>query len=151
MSKSLFTSNKDAWETPQWLFDQLNEEFHFELDAAASIENAKCDFFHTKETNGLTAPWAPKTTWINPPYGRDIGLWVEKASEEGRKGATVVMLLPARTDTKYFHNFIWDTDKHCPKPGVEVRFLKGRLKFGGATNSAPFPSMVAIFRPSDNE
>lgn len=147
VDKALFTSNSEEWETPQWLFDELNKEFYFSLDVCASTYNFKCHHYFDKEINGLTEKWHYwGSCWMNPPYGRDIGIWIEKACVESCLGATVVCLLPARTDTRYFHQFIWDTDNHRPLRGVEVRFLKGRLKFGGAKNSAPFPSMIVIFR-----
>lgn len=145
MNEALFSSNRHDWETPQWLFDELNAEFNFELDAAANADNAKCDIYYTEETDGLTSDWYPYVTWINPPYGIGLYKWVEKAHKESLKGGTVVMLMPARTDTRYFHDFIWDRQKHKPRQNVEVRFLKGRIKFVGASNSAPFPSMIVIW------
>lgn len=130
----MFSSKTDLWETPQDLFDKLDAEFHFDLDVCALPDNAKCKRYYTPETDGLSQKWGG-CCWCNPPYGRQIGKWVKKASEaEG----TVVMLLPARTDTKWFHDYILGK--------AEIRFLKGRLKFGGSNNSAPFPSMVVVFR-----
>jgi site-specific DNA-methyltransferase (adenine-specific) len=147
VNKALFASNSAEWETPQNLFDQLNKEFNFQIDVCATQDNTKCPVFFNKETNGLIMPWFNwSTCWLNPPYGKEIGLWIEKAHKEARQGATVVCLLPSRTDTKYFHDFIWDKEKYKPREGVEIRFLKGRLKFGGSKNSAPFPSMIVIFR-----
>ncbi len=135
----LFSSTTDEWATPQGFFDELNEEFRFTLDPAASKNNHKCETFFTKEQNGLNRPWGGYTVFCNPPYGREIGKWVQKAWEEHKtNGITVVMLLPARTDTRWFHEFIYGK--------AEIRFVCGRLKFGNATNSAPFPSMVVIFR-----
>lgn len=134
----MFSSKTDLWSTPQYLFDELNSEFNFTLDACATDENAKCQKYYTKEQDGLLKKW-DGTVWCNPPYGREIGKWVAKAAHESKKGATVVMLLPARTDTRWFHDFIYNRDS------VKIRFLKGRLKFGGAKNSAPFPSMVVVF------
>ena len=134
----MFSSKTDLWETPQEFFDELDREFHFDLDVCATPENAKCSPYYTPEQDGLSQPWTG-VCWCNPPYGRKIGDWVRKgflASAEG--GATVVMLLPARTDTRWFHKYIYGR--------AEVRFIKGRLKFGGSKNSAPFPSMVVIFR-----
>jgi len=146
VDKALFTSDSEEWETPQELFDQLNKEFNFRVDVCATPENAKCKKYYTKEENALNKTWSfYGTCWMNPPYGRNIGLWIEKAYKESLQGADVVCLLPARTDTKYFHRFIWDKDKHKPRKNVEVRFLEGRLKFGGSKNSAPFPSMIVIF------
>lgn len=130
----MFSSATDLWETPQNFFDLLNEEFHFDVDVCALPENAKCVKFYTPEDDGLSKKWEG-TCWCNPPYGREIGKWIKKASGAN---ATVVMLLPARTDTKWFHDYIYQK--------AEIRFIKGRLKFGNSKNSAPFPSMVAIFR-----
>ena len=132
----LFSSKTDMWETPKWLFDELDNEFHFELDVCATVENAKCLSFYTKEQDGLTLPWTG-VCWCNPPYGKEIGKWVEKAHRSATEGATVVMLVPSRTDTKWFHEFAYKK--------AEIRFIKGRLKFGDSKNSAPFPSMILIF------
>lgn len=129
-----FSSKTDDWATPQDFFDKLNEEFHFTLDVCASKENAKCKKFFTKEQNGLYQEWGGDICWMNPPYGREIGKWVEHASSTN----LCVALLPARTDTRWWHDFIQDK--------AEVRFIKGRLKFGDSKNSAPFPSCVVIFR-----
>lgn len=118
-------------------FDQLNEEFHFTVDVCAIPENAKCEKFFTPEINGLKQEWEG-VCWCNPPYGREIGKWVEKAYIASTWGATVVMLLPARTDTKWFHEYIYNKS--------EIRFVKGRLKFGNSKTAAPFPSMVVIFK-----
>lgn len=134
INQGLYSSNTDLWETPQDFFYQLNEEFQFDLDVCALPENAKCKRFFTPKDNGLLMPW-DGICWCNPPYGREIGKWVKKASECFN---TVVMLLPARTDTKWFHDYIYNK--------AEIRFVKGRLKFGSSKNSAPFPSMVCIFR-----
>lgn len=130
----MFSSNTDLWATPQVFFDKLNEEFHFDVDVCALPENAKCGNFYTPDDDGLKQVWEG-TVWCNPPYGREIGKWVKKAAESN---TTVVMLLPARTDTSWFHEYIYGK--------AEVRFVKGRLKFGDGTNSAPFPSMVVVFR-----
>ena len=133
----MFSSKSGNWETPQRLFDDLNREFHFTLDACATAQNAKCTRYYNPEQNALRQPW-DGVVWCNPPYGRKIGHWVRKAFAASSEGSTVVMLLPARTDTKWFHDWIYNRS--------EIRFLKGRLKFGGAKNAAPFPSMVVIFR-----
>lgn len=140
-----FSSATDLWATPQSFFDALDREFGFELDVCASPDNAKCPRYFTKEDDGLAQEWTG-VCWMNPPYGRAIGLWVEKARRSGLAGATVVGLLPARTDTRWWHDYIWDETTHRPRPGVEVRLVKGRLKFGGAKNSAPFPSAVVVFK-----
>ena len=134
------SSATDKWSTPQDFFDKLNDEFHFTLDVCADENNHKCEHYYTKEIDGLSRPWVG-TVWCNPPYGRKIGEWVRRAYLSSQIGsATVVMLLPARTDTRWFHDYIYN------KSNTEIRFIKGRLKFGGCKNSAPFPSMVVIFR-----
>ena len=136
----MFSSATDNWSTPQDFFDKLNDEFHFTLDVCADENNHKCEHYYTKEIDGLSRPWIG-TIWCNPPYGRKIGEWVRRAYISSYIGsATVVMLLPARTDTRWFHEYIYN------KHNTEIRFIKGRLKFGGCKNSAPFPSMVVIFR-----
>ena len=132
----MFSSKTDLWETPQDLYNKLNQEFHFTLDACALPENAKCARYYTPEQDGLSQPWEG-SVWCNPPYGRGVGAWVKKAAQSALVGATVVMLLPARTDTAWFHDLIYRR--------AEIRFIRGRLKFGGAKNSAPFPSMIVIF------
>lgn len=139
MNSALFSSTNDVWETPQEFFDKLNEEFHFTLDPCALPTNAKCEHYFTPTDNGLIQNWEGEKVFCNPPYGRAIYNWVRKCSEEARKkNTTVVALIPARTDTRYFHEFIYHKAK-------EIRFIRGRLKFGGSKNSAPFPSMVVIF------
>ena len=132
----MFSSKSDLWETPQDLFDKLNAEFRFTLDVCATADNAKCLRYYTPEQDGLSQPWEG-IVWCNPPYGRSVGAWVQKAALSALAGAIVVMLLPARTDTRWFHRWIYRR--------AEIRFLSGRLKFGGAKNSAPFPSMVCIW------
>lgn len=132
MNQGMYSSTTPEWSTPQYLFDELDKEFHFTLDPCATKENAKCKKFYTREDDGLSKSWKGETVFMNPPYGREIGKWVAKISSEGG-----VALLPARTDTKWFHDYIYKK--------AEVRFIKGRLKFGGSKNSAPFPSMVVIF------
>lgn len=138
----MFSSQTDLWATPQELFDKLNAEFDFTVDVCASPENAKCAVYYTPEIDGLKQEWTG-VCWCNPPYGREIGKWVEKAYKSAKTGgAMVVMLLPARTDTRWFHDFIYEK--------AEIRFIKGRLKFGDSTNSAPFPSMIVIYRGDEN-
>lgn len=133
----MFSSNTPEWATPQEFFDRLNDLYHFNLDVCATAENAKCEKYFTKEQDGLSQSWGGYCVWCNPPYGRGISKWVQKGYEEAKiPGTTVVMLLPARTDTAWFHQY-------C-RFG-EVVFLKGRLKFGGCKNSAPFPSMLVKF------
>lgn len=160
MNKVHFSSKSDDWATPQDLFDKLSAELGpFELDACASVSNTKCDYFYTTEDDSLGRGWRYASVpdrspysiasytaqlfhkvWMNPPYGRGIGAWIKKAYEESQKGCLVVCLLPARTDTAWYHDY-------CTKG--EIRFLRGRLKFGGHKNSAPFPSMVVIFHPQE--
>ena len=141
MNKILFSSKKEDWETPQDFYDILNDEFHFNLDPCSNQFNHKCDNYFTIEDDGLKQSWGGQRVFCNPPYGKKIYEWVKKASKESKKEKTlIVMLLPSRTDTKYFHEFLYN------KPNVELRFIKGRLKFGGSKNSAPFPSLIAIFK-----
>jgi site-specific DNA-methyltransferase (adenine-specific) len=138
MNTALFSSQNDVWATPQAFFDKLNDEFRFTLDACALPENAKCKLFFTPQDDGLVQDWSGNIVFVNPPYGRKIAAWVEKCYQESRKENTkVVMLIPARTDTAYFHKFIYGK--------AEIRFVKGRLKFGNASNGAPFPSMIVVF------
>jgi phage N-6-adenine-methyltransferase len=131
-----FSSKTDLWATPQDFFDALNAEFCFDVDVCATAENAKCVKYFTAEQDGLKQQWHG-VCWMNPPYGKVIGSWVKKAYESAQNGATVVCLLPARTDTKWWHDY-------CMKGSI--RFIRGRLKFGGNKNSAPFPSAVVIFK-----
>lgn len=136
-----FSSDRDNWETPQAFFDKLNERFGFTVDVAADHLNHKLERYFTKEDNALALSWGGERVFCNPPYGRDIGKWVKKAYDETREGnALVVMLIPARTDTSYWHDYIFGTAK--------VEFIRGRLKFerdGIATDAAPFPSAIVIF------
>lgn len=140
MDDVMFSSKSCEWETPQDLFDKLNAEFHFSLDVCATPENAKCARFYTSVQDGLKQPWKG-TIWCNPPYGRHIGLWVHKGLHASVNGNLVVMLLPARTDTRWFHEYIYRRNN------VEIRFLRGRLHFNREKNAAPFPSMIVVFRP----
>ena len=135
-----FSSKSNEWYTPQYLFDELNEKYQFTLDPCASHENAKCDKYFTIEDDGLTKDWSKDIVFMNPPYGRNIKHWIKKAYEESVKGATVVCLIPARTDTTYWHDYIFNN-------AYNIKFLKGRIKFGGAVNSAPFPSAIVVFKP----
>lgn len=137
VQRALLTSNTDEWETPQDLFDELNKEFYFTLDVCANEQNHKCARYYDKNDDGLKQQWSG-VVWCNPPYGRDVGKWVEKcANYDG----VAVMLLPSRTDTKWFHEYIYKK--------AELRFIKGRLRFGRAKNPAPFPSMVVVFRKEE--
>lgn len=138
-TKLHFSSKSYDWATPQALFDGLNVRYGpFDLDVCASAGNAKVAQFFTAEQDGLKQSWADSFCWMNPPYGREISKWVKKAYEEAQLGAVVVCLLPARTDTAWFHNY-------CTKGDIE--FIRGRIKFGGHKNAAPFPSMIVVFHP----
>lgn len=134
-----FSSDRMDWETPPEVFDELDAEFCFDLDVCARPDNTKCAYFLSPEDNGLLMPWNGATCWMNPPYGRAIKDWVAKAHREAGLGATVVALLPARTDTAWFHDHIYGR--------AEIRFIRGRVTFVGAQNGAPFPSMIVIWRP----
>ena len=135
----MFSSKDDKWSTPQDFFDELNSEFGFTLDPCADDNNHKCNKYYTEADDGLLQDWQGEIVFCNPPYGKAIKDWVRKAYIEGCKpNTTVVMLIPARTDTIYFHKYIYHK--------AEIRFLKGRLKFGNSKNSAPFPSMVVVYR-----
>ena len=136
LNKGLFTSTTDDWATPQYIFDELDKEFHFTTDVCADEKNHKCANYFTKEDNGLEQDWIAEC-YMNPPYGREIGKWVKKAYDAALKGATVVCLLPSRTDTAWFQDF-------CLK-SKDIRFIRGRLKFGDSKNSAPFPSVIVVF------
>lgn len=144
MNSVHFMSKKSDWETPQDLFNRLNDEFHFTLDAAASDLNHKLPHYYTEKEDGLAQDWGGERVFCNPPYGsKETGLWTEKCWREAQKPDTlVVLLIPARTDRKSFHDFIYN------KSNVTIRFLKGRLQFednGKKMGTAPFPSMICIF------
>lgn len=133
-----FSSASVEWSTPQDLFDELNAEFGFTLDVCATPENAKCARYFTQEQDGLAQSWAGEVCWGNFPYGRGLINWVRKAYDESRApGTRVVCLIPSRTDTRWFHQYVL--------PFAEVRFVPGRLKFNGHKNAAPFPSLIAVF------
>lgn len=132
MEKAIFTSNSDEWKTPLELYTRLNERFKFTLDPCSTKENHLCDKYYTKEG---------ETVFVNPPYSK-IKQWVEKCYKEYEtNGTTVVMLIPSRTDTRYFHNYIYHK--------AEIEFIKGRLHFSNSKNSAPFPSMIVIYERKD--
>ena len=140
MSESVHFSQKtDIWATPQWFFDALDKEFGFTLDPCTDGDNAKCERFFTSQENGLLMDWGQETVFMNPPYS-ECGKWMAKAYSAAQHGATVVCLIPSRTDTAYWH-------KYAMKG--EIRFIRGRLKFGDAKDSAPFPSAVIVFRPKE--
>lgn len=136
ISSTLYSSRTEEWETPQNLFDQLNEEFRFTLGPCCTHENAKCEKHFTKEENGLEQSWEGERVFCNPPYGKAISPWVKKCSTANAK--LVVLLVPARVDTAWFHDYVYGK--------AEIRFIRGRLKYGGATHNSPFPSMICIFR-----
>ncbi len=142
LNRGVFSANTDEWGTPQSLFDALNEEFAFDLDPCASRANHKCELYWTREDDGLSKNWAWLTAFVNPPYGREIEEWVYKAWMESRRNATVVCLLPARTDTGWWH-------RYCMRSS-EIRFVEGRVQFVGSDHlghNAPFPSAIVVFRP----
>ena len=137
---SLYSSQTDEWSTPQCFFDALNDEFKFTLDPCATPENAKCPAFFTKAQDGLEQDWRTHRVFCNPPYGRAVLAWARKSYEASQRGALVVLLIHARTDTRWFHEWVYGK--------AELRFVRGELRFGGSNQSAPFPSLVAIYRPS---
>lgn len=139
--EAMKTSNKDDWETPPEIFKPLDKEFGFTLDPCCTHQTAKCQKYYTVAEDGLSKSWSGETVFMNPPYGRVIGKWVRKAREEWEKGATVVCLLPARVDTRWFHDHILGK--------AEIRFIRGRVYFrqnGGEVDRAPFPSMITIYK-----
>lgn len=139
MDEVLLSSKSDEWPTPQDFYERLHAEFRFTLDPCCNRENAKCGKFYTMEDNGLLMDWGEHRVFMNPPYS-EVAAWMAKAYGSARDGATVVCLVPSRTDTQWFHDYAMKG---------EIRFVRGRLKFGGAKDAAPFPSMVVIFRPTE--
>lgn len=137
INNGLYASNTAEWSTPQDFFDKLNNEFHFTLDPCSTDQNAKCKKHYTKDQDGLKQSWAGETVYCNPPYGREIGAWCRKCYEHFMGGGTAVMLIPARTDTSWFHDWIYGK--------AEIRFIRGRLRFGDSKSDAPFPSMIVIY------
>lgn len=138
---AIFSRKSDEWITPQDFFDELDKKYHFDMDVASTKENAKCRIFFTKEEDGLDQKWAGNV-WCNPPYSK-VGKWIQKASEEMENGVTTVMLVPSRTDTRWFHDYVYR------KPGIDIEFIKGRMRFSGATGNAPFPNMLIVFKGKD--
>lgn len=137
-----FQSNRHNWETPRKFFDELNSKYHFTLDPCASNTNYKTGRYFTCEDNGLIQSWSGECVFCNPPYGRQIGKWVEKCHDEGLQGTRICLLIPARTDTAYFHDFIYN------KPNTRIEFIRGRLKYelnGVPGGASPFPSMLVFF------
>lgn len=153
-SALMFSKASDEWSTPDRFFAELHLEFHFTFDAAATVENKKTasyfgpDHVDPTRRDALTRTWKTVgTIWLNPPYSK-CREFMAKAAQTARDGdATVVCLVPSRTDTRWWHEHVWDRDRHTTRSGVEIRFVKGRLTFGGAPAGAPFPSVVIIFRP----
>ena len=137
MAGYINTSKSIEWETPQDFFDKCNNEFNFNLDVASTDENAKCEKHFTEKEDGLKCSWEGYRVWCNPPY-KNLAEWIKKADSEKENAELIVMLIPARTDTKAFHEYIYHK--------AEIRFIKGRLKFGNAKKSAPFPSMLVIWK-----
>ena len=138
LKKALFESGRDDWETPQHLFDELNREFGFTLDVCATCETAKCGKYYTALEDGIMQDWTGEIVFCNPPHERKQDAWIKKCSEHGENGGVAVMLIPARTDTRRFHDYIYGK--------AEIRFIRGRVKFAGAKHYAPFPSMIVVFR-----
>jgi site-specific DNA-methyltransferase (adenine-specific) len=139
ISQALYSSRTDEWPTPQSFFDALDAEFHFTLDACATRRNAKCARYFTAAQDGLRQDWGTHRVFCNPPYGREMPVWACKCFAASRAGALVVLLAHARTDTRWFHGWVYGK--------AELRFVKGRLRFGDGAQSAPFPSLVAVYRP----
>lgn len=135
----LYSSRSEEWPTPQHFFDALHAEFHFTLDPCATHENAKAPLYFTREKNGLLQNWGRHRVFCNPPYGKNMREWAHKCWEASLGRALVVLLAHARTDTRWFHESVYGK--------AEIRFVKGRLKFGDGKQSAPFPSLLAIYRP----
>lgn len=138
MDKVLYSSDKHDWETPDYLFSALDDIFDFTLDVCATEVNAKCDKYFSIDDDGLNQDWSNDVCWMNPPYGRSITDWVKKAYEESNRGSIVVGLVPARTDTRWFHDYVYNK-------ADDILFLKGRVKFVGGDSCAPFPSMVVVW------
>ena len=136
----LFSSASGEWPTPQAFFDKLNRRYHFSLDPCATPENAKCPLYFTKEQDGLLQDWGTHRVFVNPPYGRTMRAWARKCFEASQGGALVVLLVPARTDTRWYHD--WSEGK------ADITFIRGRLRFGNADTSARFPSMLAVYAPN---
>lgn len=143
ISPALYSCRSDDWPTPQSFFDRLDAEFAFTLDPCATPHNAKCPTFFTAQQNGLIQNWAGHRVFCNPPYGRMMSAWAQKCYQSSLAGATVVMLAHARTDTRWFHDWVYGK-------ATEIRLIRGRLKFGDGSQSAPFPSLVAIYRPTSD-
>lgn len=144
LQKAMVSSKSNEWETPQALFDELNAEFHFTLDPCATQDNAKCSRFYTQKENGLKQSWANEVVFMNPPYGGNTGRWIEKAWYESQNGATVVCLVVSATDRTYWHDYIFPF-------ATQIRWLRGRLRFGDAPETAPFASAIVVFNLAKKE
>ena len=140
ISRTLYSSRSEEWPTPQSFFDTLDEEFRFTLDPCATPRNAKCPAFFTKRQNGLLQDWGHHRVFCNPPYGRFMSDWARKCFDASQHGALIVLLAHSRTDTRWFHDWVYGK-------AAELRFVRGRLRFGDGRQSAPFPSLVAVYRP----
>jgi len=138
LQKAMVSSKTNEWSTPQDFFDALNEEFHFSLDPCATHENKKCSTYYTLEDDGLSKDWSGHSVFMNPPYGGHTGKWIEKAWSESLKGAVVVCLIVSSTDRSYWHEYIFPY-------ASQIRFIRGRLKFGGVKSTAPFASALVVF------
>jgi site-specific DNA-methyltransferase (adenine-specific) len=138
LQKAMVSSKTNEWETPKWLFDELNGEFHFTLDPCATPTNTKCPRYYTKEQNGLVYDWKDEVVFMNPPYGGNTGKWLAKAWHDSLRGAIVVCLIVSSTDRSYWHDYIFPY-------ATEVRWLRGRITFGDANSTAPFASAIVIF------
>jgi len=138
LQKAMISSKSNEWATPQDFFDELDEEFHFTLDPCSTHENCKCERHYTIEEDGLSKGWAAHTVFANPPYGGNVAPWIKKAYDESKKGATVVCLITSSTDRSYWHDYIFPY-------AAQIRFIRGRLKFGNSKSGAPFASAVVIF------
>ena len=136
--KEMVSSKSNEWETPQPLFDSLNREFNFTLDPCATKETAKCDCFYTIEDNGLSKSWENEIVFMNPPYGGHTNEWIKKAYEESKRNSIIVCLIVSATDRSYWHDIIFPYAN-------QIRFLRGRLKFGKSKFSAPFASAIIVF------
>jgi site-specific DNA-methyltransferase (adenine-specific) len=136
---ALYSSRSEEWPTPQAFFDELDTEFKFTLDPCATPQSAKCPTHFTRSQDGLAQDWGCHRVFCNPPYGRGMREWARKCYQAAQNGALVVLLAHARTDTRWFHDWVYGK--------AELRFVRGRLRFGDGGQSAPFPSLVAVYRP----
>jgi phage N-6-adenine-methyltransferase len=138
--ESLYSSRSEEWPTPKDFFQALDKEFKFTLDPCATARNTKCKKYFTKRADGLRRDWGNHVVFCNPPYGKEMRAWARKCYEASQDGALVVLLAHARTDTRWFHDWVYNK-------AAAIRFVRGRLRFGDGKHSAPFPSLVAVFQP----